>query len=678
MDIQEYYDTFMRDILDASFEANVEPSTKFLQRALDIVVDSGSIDDYNFIHTSGKESNRWQLDAWFFDERFNSLHLIGLVFDETDQPKPLSQADVDRMLKKLNGFLERAVLRDPLQSFDDGTDIQRTAVEIKRRWETVSSVSFSVISNRTASSRFKKIDDLEVSGVETKIDIWEFNRFYNFEMALTEREQLLVEIPMGQLPCIKASASDVTETYLCVMPASLLVSIYETWTSRVLEQNVRSFLQYRGKINKGIKLTIDEDPHHFFAYNNGLTTTARSVSISEDGRFLTNIEDLQIVNGGQTTAALHQAFKEGKDLSNITVQMKLTVVDGQLSPELVPNIAKFANSQNPVSAADLFSNHPFHIRLESISRRTEAPPVTGSAFGTKWFYERSRGQYLNEQRLMKASERREFQRMYPRQQLITKTDLALSENCWECLPHEVSKGAQANFKVFAEGIDKQWQQDDSSFNEQYYEEACARLLIQRGLRTLVMAADWYAGYPANITAYTIAWAAHTLKQQQDLLDFARIWRSQRCPAQLEQLLTSAAKRVNTFLQASQGNVTTYSKNSRTFSSLLEKEGMLDCSELKPLMVSRTESKERKRDSRSQQALDTELLAESELMMISEESWNRVVAFLKSNDLMTPETERSIQASKQFQPLSKAKREKLSALVNEYKHSGGTLDNRQVR
>lgn len=675
LNIQDYYDSFLSDIFNSSFDSGTDPGTKFLQRALDLVIDSGSLDDYDFIHSSGKGSNRWQLDAWHLDERFNTLHLIGLIFDEAEEPKALSQSDVDRMVNKLSEFAARAT-NDPLLMFDDNTDIQRAALDIKRRWGSISNISFTVISNRTASSRFKKIGDADFESLETKVDVWDFHRFFALEAAQTEREELIIEVEEGKLPFLEASVSETTNSYLCVVPAPLLVEIYETWTSRLLEQNVRSFLQYRGKINKGIRRTIVEDPHHFFAYNNGLTTTATQIISSEDGRSLVQLKNFQVVNGGQTTAALHQAFKENLDISGITVQMKLTVVDDTAAPELVSNIAKFANSQNPVSAADLFSNHPFHVRIEENSRRIKANPVAGRSIGgTYWFYERSRGQFLNEQRLMTRGERAKFQADFPRDQLITKTDLALCESSWKGLPHEVSKGAQANFIVFAKAIDSEWDKDDKSFNDAYFQDACAKLLIQRGLRKSIMKAEWYQGYPANIVTYTLGWFAESLKQAKSAIDLKRIWMTQKYPDQLNEFLLILAKQVNDHILEAPGNVTTYCKTLRAFTELIDRYGYANIGEISALLGSLEEAQERKKDSKEQQALDSVLMAETELMMISDQTWTRISAYLISNDEMTPGIESSINASKKFQPLSKSKRQILSKLVAEYRESGGTIEKR---
>ena len=67
------------------------------------------------------------------------------------------------------------------------------------------------------------------------------------------------------------------DSYLCIMPATILSDLYEEYGQRLLESNVRTFLQFGGKVNKGIRETLLNKPDNFFAYNNGLTVTSKKL-----------------------------------------------------------------------------------------------------------------------------------------------------------------------------------------------------------------------------------------------------------------------------------------------------------------------------------------------------------------------------------------------------------------
>ena len=157
-----------------------------------------------------------------------------------------------------------------------------------------------------------------------------------------------------------------------------------------------SSLQQRGKVNKGIKTTIENEPNMFFAYNNGITATAEEVELDDDGGrlLLRRLKNFQIVNGGQTTASLHSALRHKVDVSQTFVQMKLSIVDPERANSLVPKISEFANSQNRVSAADFFANHPFHVRMR-VSRDASMRRQRRHVPTVEVFYERARGQYAD-------------------------------------------------------------------------------------------------------------------------------------------------------------------------------------------------------------------------------------------------------------------------------------------
>jgi hypothetical protein len=207
--------------------------------------------------------------------------------------------------------------------------------------------------------------------------------------------------------------------------------------------------------------------------------------------------------------------------------MKLSVVSADVVHDLVPKISRFANSQNRITDADFFSNHPFHVRIEGLSRRVWAPSVLGSQIQTHWFYERARGQYLNHQAYLTNAKKREFQLQNPRLQLINKTDLAKYANSFRGLPHEVSLGAQKNFGKFAEFVSDHWTKDESSFSELWFQIAVAQAIVFRATEKLVQQAEWYAqGYRANTVTYSIALLANRINSKGFEFNYRKIWQDQ--------------------------------------------------------------------------------------------------------------------------------------------------------
>jgi hypothetical protein len=321
---------------------------------------------------------------------------------------------------------------------------------------------------------------------------------------------------------------------------------------------VRTFLQFRGSVNKGMRNTIMNEPKMFFAYNNGITATAEAIEtdIENGSARIKQIKNLQIVNGGQTTASLYTALIKSKaDLEHVYVQMKLTIVPSEQLEQVVPKISEYANTQNKVNAADFFSNHPFHLRIEDFSRRLWAPSIEGGLKDTHWYYERTRGQYANAQASLTNAQKKEFLNQNPRMQMFSKTDLAKFHYSWEKQPHIVSLGAQKNFAKFASDISKDWGDNEQQFNESYFKELIAKAIIFRFLDKAVMKQTWYGGYKANIVTYSIAKFSELITATGKQLDLLFIWKRQRLTEATQTHLLGIAKVVNDCIQDTPDGIT---------------------------------------------------------------------------------------------------------------------------
>lgn len=249
---------------------------------------------------------------------------------------------------------------------------------------------------------------------------------YRSKLAGFAKEDVIIkcsDFGIEGIPCIKAEIeTDQYESYLAIVPGQFLADIYKKHNASLLEANVRSFLKFNGGVNKGIRGTILNEKSRFFTYNNGISTTAKSIELENNpvhGLMITSFTDLQIINGGQTTATLAATnIKNGADLSGIFVQMKLTVLKND-DPELIRNIATYANSQNKVKTADLNSSHPFYVRMEDFSRKLYAPLESGQLVQQLWFFERARGQYEQPMMQMTKKQKDDYKLVRPKDKKST-------------------------------------------------------------------------------------------------------------------------------------------------------------------------------------------------------------------------------------------------------------------
>jgi len=149
-----------------------------------------------------------------------------------------------------------------------------------------------------------------------------------------------------------------------------IAALIERHGERLLERNIRRYLGLQGnRVNEGIRHTLTSDEkNNFYFYNNGVTLTCDSFSYNalQDGDYQVRVENLQIINGGQTCMTIFKTLRE-PDLLHQNAKAYVLLRLYQLPREnegLVQRITYAANSQNPVDLKDLRANDERQQRLE--------------------------------------------------------------------------------------------------------------------------------------------------------------------------------------------------------------------------------------------------------------------------------------------------------------------------
>ncbi len=552
MNIEDYFNEFRQDLHAQAGAVGSYLRTTFVERLCNMIEAEGFISD--FAPTDYKHTSRGlAIDAWAYDEQFQKLTLFVADYRDSASLETLTQSEVTDGFKRLTRFFEACMKKDFCSSLDESMQVTELAWFIAEKHKTLKQLSLVILSNARLSARVAKLPDKSVATLPASYEIWDFERIFRAETSGRAREDIeidLREFEAKGIPCLPAHhGGESMRSYLLVMPGHIVAQLYEKYGERLLEQNVRTFLQFRGNINKGMRNTIVNEPNMFFSYNNGLSATAEAVETGGSDDRLLSVRNLQIVNGGQTTASIFTAGrKEGADLSGVYVQVKLSVVKPEQVEVVVPRISEYSNTQNKVSAADFFSNHPFHLKIEDFSRRLWARSPAGLVQETHWFYERARGQYVNKQASLSNADKKKFLIQNPKNQMFTKTDLAKYMRTFEGLPHEVSKGAQKNFSGFAGELGRAWNKNGGSeFNELWFKRLIGKAVFFRHLDSAVLRAPWYTGYKANIVTYALAKFAHMVQEQCVYIDLLKIWEAQALPQCLADQLMEISERVNALL-----------------------------------------------------------------------------------------------------------------------------------
>jgi len=502
-----------KNVASASADAEVA----FTEVMTNRLVDLGVLDDVHLCRlVLDTEAGQIKCDGYGIDEEQGIAYLVISIYDQTGSLMNVAKKNIEQALIRAVRLYRLAVggLHSKMQ---EGTD-QRSLIQ--RLWETkqdIRRLSVILITNGLFLDR-KLEEGAPVNGCPVQYQLWDIQRLYRCIASQLPYESVEVDFEalLGRcLPCIEMPKNEADYgVYLVIFPGILLHSLYDEYGGRLLDLNVRSFLQARGKVNRGIRETILKEPARFLAYNNGISATAEKLSLVRgggDGLSIKSAYGLQIVNGGQTVASIHNAKEKDKaDISKIFVQAKITVMAPGIIQELAPKIARYANTQNRVSEADFSSNDSYHVEVQRLSEATWAPGER-----TRWFYERSRGQYQVTKLALKTdSNQRRFQNEVPSSQKFAKTDLAKYLNSWDMLPHLVSRGAQKNYVSFMTRLKREqghlWKPDVD-----YYKKLIAKAILFDHVEQIATQLELSA-YRANAVTYTMAYIAHRTISRLDL------------------------------------------------------------------------------------------------------------------------------------------------------------------
>ena len=684
MKVEEYREVLHEDIALAANANMSNPRDEFMRYVTDILISSEEFDDFVECWYEGitRKNANMMIDGYAIDETDGSCCVFIVDYRGPFESDKILSDDITKLFARLRYFVDESLKYELYQELEESTEAFEFSRMLYYDNNTITKFRFYLLTDAFNKQRTKNIKDNEVAGKKVELNVWDINRIFDIVSSKTQKESVeivLHELGYKGIPCVKAvEYADVVadievmpkyddiideeedgkpeniitySSYLAVVPGQVLNDLYLEYGSRLLEGNVRSFLSVRGKVNKSIQNTIKNYPEMFFAYNNGIAATASELDteMTENGLVITRIKDLQIVNGGQTTASIANTLltarkDENIDLSRLFVPMKVSVLEHSMSEKIIPKISEYSNSQNKVDASDFFSNHPFHIRMEDYSRKTPAPAVNGNQFQQYWYYERTRGQY-NQGKMKfkpKSTQMKQYETRYPESQVIKMVDLAKYMIIYEGYPEKVSKGKQAIVKVFAEEIKNKWNKSDVSFNLYYFKRVVALAIMFKETDNIIKNTAWYKlkhSYKANVAAYTMSIIFDYIRSNFSgyTLDFTRIWNEQSLYDEIREQIRILCGEVYEFITSDSRlteNVTEWCKKEECWNRARKVKWTFLPEFLKTL-ISEQEMKRDEEEAKKNRKVENEIDEMKFIFAAGKQYWTQLFNWGKSRNILSP-------------------------------------------
>lgn len=546
MKLENYHKEYMQGLLVSSEASGQSINNVFVEKYLSDLAESGEITPEYTIAEYLK--NKISVSGFDIDEERQCLSIFSTeLFQNYEKIQSLTSDIIKSRFNSLEEYFEKC-LNGLYKNLEETSESHDMSFGIKEAVDNgiVNKVKFYILTDGKNNSRTKTIPQKKVGEFLYEFIIVTIENIHLMNMVNFIERTVEVETDLKALKVDLMNDSKY-ESYLTVVPGDFIFDIYDKYGKKLLEQNVRTFLGKKGNVNKGIRNTIILNSDMFFAYNNGITATASGVEWNDKTGKIEKIYDLQIVNGGQTVSSIYSTKKVDKsDLDGIFVQMKLSVIkEKPQENNFVSKVAEYANAQNKVSKADFFSNSEFHIEFKKHSTRILAPRISGFQTQSYWFYERVRGEYMNELAYLTPAKKEQFKILHPKKQVVDKQLLMRVETIWRMKPWIASKGAQDTMVFMANELTDKLEKDNLLISEEFFKDSIAKIMLFKYLEENITTkkALWYkGGYRAQVVAYTLALFVKSCEQQKKAFNLSKIW-SNGIPADLGDILLKLARDV---------------------------------------------------------------------------------------------------------------------------------------
>lgn len=525
MNIKEFAQEFIDNVKITVEMGGKDYDLELASDILEYLTDSGEINSPELCYF---QKTRSRITAYDYNDEAESLDLFYLIKSETLVGK-VNNNKVQQGFNYLQSFyretMDGSLFRGQNVTVSD--EISEVIALIQSTKGNISQLRLYVITDGlTDPTAVPSAVESEEQGIIIEFNVWDMQRIYQQHNLRSGKEKIEIDFPTNyntEIQCLKmCEENPLIDAYLAIIPGDTLAKIYKRYQQALLEKNVRTFLQFKGKVNKGIRRTIREEPDMFFSYNNGISTTASQIDIKEKGRslFITRLYNWQIVNGGQTTASIAATLSDKEvDLSRVFVPMKVSVIREQENEtEMVKKISTYANSQTSIRNSDFSANENYLVDLERFSRSEWVPNGTNRP-ECKWYFERTRGQYLDQLAQLNGFNEKIFRQEYPKHHKITKTDLAKYESAWNQRPFEVCRGAEKNYDLFIAEINR----DKPAITVLYYKHMVAKCILFNEIDECVKSYK-LGGHKSKMNAYILSSLSFLSDKK---LNLSYIWEHQK-------------------------------------------------------------------------------------------------------------------------------------------------------
>ena len=241
--LADYLQDLNADVLaTAEAESTTTPQV-YTQRALDELEQAGVTEN---TFAAYHRARGIEASGYGSNESLATLDVFTTAFTLDHEITRIGKIEADALFRRLLAFVQRC--RDGLrQQIDESNDVYDMCVGVEKKLQEASRIRLFLLTNGVAS--VTAIPGTMLGDLPVTYEIWDLARFHRMRTSGTLSEPIVVEF-REPLPCLATPATGQDfSVYLAILPGTELARWYAQYGTRLLELNVRSFLQTKGAVN---------------------------------------------------------------------------------------------------------------------------------------------------------------------------------------------------------------------------------------------------------------------------------------------------------------------------------------------------------------------------------------------------------------------------------------------
>ena len=243
MDTQEFRKDFLENVKAEAAATGEGSCAAFVDSMAQYLIETEVLPDFTPSFYTSTTSTRkiYRVDGYVLDEFDHTMNLIIADYDGAEE-RTMGKVSATTNFQRLAVFVDQALNTKLYKEIEMSTPCADLIDLLRLEKEKIRKYRLLIFTDADVSETLKTLDNLDIGGIPAECQIWDIDRVFRVCCSDLGRQNIEIDfreyIPDG-IPCLEASSAATAEynSYLCIIPGTVLADIYTSNSSDISESS---------------------------------------------------------------------------------------------------------------------------------------------------------------------------------------------------------------------------------------------------------------------------------------------------------------------------------------------------------------------------------------------------------------------------------------------------------